>query len=87
MSIKKAIVPKARVPMSRSNYIKRIAALEEALSLSMVSIAWFNDILKWTLDRCENTPLALLSLIREGAHKRFSDAIIRRGEQEETIEK
>ncbi len=60
---------------------RRIAELEEALSRTAVDIAWFNDVLKWTLNRCENTPLALLSLIREGAHKRFSDAVVRRGEQ------
>ncbi len=64
-----------------STATKRITELEEALHRAIADITWFNSILAWALNRSNNTPHALLNLIREGASKRFSEAVMRRGEK------
>ena len=60
---------------------QQIKELEEALHRTIENVAWFNSILKWMLNRENNVPYTLLCLIREGASKRFSEAIMRRGDK------
>ncbi len=46
-----------------------ITKMQSHMSQSRAAIAWYASIVTWLLNRCENTPLALVELIREKSHE------------------